>query len=136
MQVTVYGSPSLSTRKAKEWLKNNGIAFVERDIKRHPITAEELQNILRLTESGTDEIIATRSKIYKDLNVDFDALSLGELLQLFQKYPGLLRNPIIIDDKRIQIGYNGDDIRQFLPRKTRKHQWIKWQMDNLLMADS
>ncbi|WP_102026255.1 transcriptional regulator Spx [Salirhabdus sp. Marseille-P4669] len=135
MKVTLFGSPSLSTRKAKEWLRNHEIAFVERDIKKYPITANELQNILRLTEYGTDEIIATRSKIYKELAIDFDSLSLNELLQLFQQYPGLLRNPIIIDEKRIQIGFNEDDIRQFLPRKTREYIWSKWKMENLLLAD-
>ena len=42
-----------------------------------------------------------------------------ELYELIRKTPGLLRRPIIIDDKRLQIGYNEDEIRRFLPREVR-----------------
>ena len=31
----------------------------------------------------------------------------------------MLRRPIIIDHKRLQVGYNEDEIRRFLPRKVR-----------------
>ncbi|MGH2117998.1 ArsC/Spx/MgsR family protein, partial [Aerococcus sp. L_32] len=31
-----------------------------------------------------------------------------------------LRRPIILDDKRLQVGYNEDEIRRFLPRSVRK----------------
>ena len=33
--------------------------------------------------------------------------------------PGILRRPIIIDEKRLQVGYNEDEIRRFLPRQVR-----------------
>ncbi|MGL4482194.1 MAG: ArsC/Spx/MgsR family protein, partial [Lactococcus garvieae] len=32
----------------------------------------------------------------------------------------LLRRPLILDDKRLQVGYNEDDIRKFLPRSVRR----------------
>ena len=38
------------------------------------------------------------------------------------KRQGLLRRPIILDDKRLQVGYNEDEIRRFLPRKVRTFQ--------------
>ena len=33
-----------------------------------------------------------------------------------------VRRPIIIDEKRLQVGYNEDEIRRFLPRKVRTFQ--------------
>ena len=36
--------------------------------------------------------------------------------------PTILRRPLIIDNKRLQVGYNDDEIRKFLPRKMRKIQ--------------
>ncbi|MGO2944583.1 MAG: ArsC/Spx/MgsR family protein, partial [Lacticaseibacillus paracasei] len=41
------------------------------------------------------------------------------LIKLVAKYPGLLRRPIMMDDKRLQVGYNEDEIRRFLPRSVR-----------------
>ncbi|MFA1819264.1 transcriptional regulator Spx [Virgibacillus oceani] len=134
MTVRLFGTPCSSTRKAKEWLDQHGISYMERNILRQPLTIGELHSILRMTLEGTDEIIATRSKVYKDLNIDLDSLPLKELLNIIQLHPSLMRSPIIIDEKRIQVGYHEDDIRQFVPRKERKNQWLQWQMNNVQIA--
>ena len=75
-----------------------------------------------MTEDGTDEIISTRSKVFQTLDVGLDQLPLKKLIKLIQDNPGLLRRPIILDDKRLQVGYNEDEIRRFLPRKVRSFQ--------------
>ncbi|MTW86156.1 Spx/MgsR family RNA polymerase-binding regulatory protein [Virgibacillus dakarensis] len=131
MTVTIYGSPCSSTRQAKKWFDNYDIPYVERDIIKNPLTVHELQSILSRTEEGTDEIIARKSKIYKDLNLDMDSLPLQQLLGLIHQYPKLLRSPIIIDEKRYQVGYHADDIRKFVPRKTRERQWLQWKKSHL-----
>src|SRR5699024_219536 len=66
-------------------------------------------------------------KTYQKLNVDIDALTLQELYTIIQDNPGLLRRPIILDDKRLQVGYNEDEIRRFLPRKVRTFQLLEAQ---------
>ena len=87
-----------------------------------PLTTEELRNILALTENGTDDIISTRSKIFQKLNVDVEDLSISALIKLIEENPSLLRRPIILDKKRMQIGFNEDEIRAFLPRGYRKEE--------------
>ncbi|HLR79397.1 MAG TPA: transcriptional regulator SpxA [Bacillota bacterium] len=121
--VTLYTSPSCtSCRKAKAWLEEHEISFKERNIFSEPLTIDEIKEILRMTEDGTDEIISTRSKVFQQLDVDIDQLPLKELFGLIQENPGLLRRPIILDEKRLQVGYNEDEIRRFLPRKVRTFQ--------------
>lgn len=121
--VILYTAPSCtSCRKAKAWLKEHDIPFKERNIFSEPLTIEEIKQIFRMTENGTDEIISTRSKTYRELNVNLESLPLQELFQLIRDNPGLLRRPIIIDEKRLQVGYNEDEIRRFLPRKVRTYQ--------------
>lgn len=118
--VTVFTSPSCtSCRKAKAWLNEYDIPYEERNIASDPITVEEIKTIMRLTEDGTAEIISTRSKAFKQLDTDVEDLSLNELYTLIQNNPGLLRRPIVVDDKRMQVGYNEDEIRQFVPREVR-----------------
>jgi len=121
--VTLFTSPSCtSCRKARAWLEENNIAYTERNIFSEPLTEEEIKQILRMTEDGTDEIISTRSKVFQSLDRSLDQMPLKDLIQLIQKNPGLLRRPIIIDEKRLQVGYNEDEIRRFLPRKVRTFQ--------------
>ncbi|EGP4974836.1 transcriptional regulator Spx [Enterococcus faecium] len=119
--LTLYTSPSCtSCRKARAWLQEHQIPFVERNIFSEPLNSSELKAILQMTEDGTEEIISTRSKIFQKLNMDLDDLPLQELLELVQNNPGLLRRPIMIDDKRLQVGFNEDEIRRFLPRDVRQ----------------
>lgn len=120
MTVTIYTQSSCSSsRKALKWLNENNIAYNEKRITSHPLTLAEFKNILSMTEDGTDEIIATNSNDFKNLDADIEQLSIQELYQLIQTYPRMLRSPILMDDKRIQIGYNEMDIRRFIPRKVR-----------------
>lgn len=119
--VILYSSPSCtSCRKARAWLQENGIPFKERNIFSEPLSKNEIKNILQMTVHGTEDIISKRSKAYTQLNVDLDELPMNKLYDLLRKQPGLLRRPIIIDDRRMQVGYNEDEIRRFLPRKVRK----------------
>ncbi|KJU73981.1 ArsR family transcriptional regulator [Pediococcus damnosus LMG 28219] len=121
--VTLYTSPSCtSCRKARAWLKENNIPFKERNIFSEPLTMDEIKSILRMTENGTEEIISKRSKVYQKLNVNLDELPLQKLFELIQKNPGLLRRPIILDEKRLQVGHNEDEIRRFLPRDVRAYE--------------
>lgn len=118
--VTLYVTPSCtSCRKARAWLEENSIPYQERNIFTEPLTLNEIKAILRMTEEGTEDIISTRSKAYAELNIDISEMPLNDFFDLVQKEPGLLRRPIMIDEKRLQIGFNEDEIRRFLPREVR-----------------
>ena len=126
--VTLYTTPSCtSCRKARAWLEEYNIPYTERNIFSEPLSISEIKNILRMTEDGTEEIVSTRSKVFQELNISLDDLPLNELFALIQKHPGLLRRPIVIDEKRLQVGYNEDEIRRFLPREVRALDLIEAQ---------
>jgi regulatory protein spx len=118
--VTLYTSPSCtSCRKARAWLKEHNIPFKERNIFSEPLSINEIKQILQMTENGTEEIISKRSKAYQKLHLDLDEVPLQQLFKIIKDNPGLLRRPIIMDEKRLQVGYNEDEIRRFLPREVR-----------------
>ncbi|MCI1466904.1 MAG: transcriptional regulator Spx [Lactobacillus sp.] len=119
--ITLYSSPSCtSCRKAKAWLDKHELEYHERNIFAQPLTKDEILQVLSLTENGTEDIISTRSRAFKNLHVNIDDLSIDQLLDLISKNPSLLRRPIILDDRRLQVGYNEDEIRRFLPRSVRR----------------
>ncbi|SEL34812.1 regulatory protein spx [Carnobacterium iners] len=129
--VTIYIAPScVSCRKALAWLEENNIPYKAQNIFSEPLNVSEIKSILRMTEDGTDQIISTRSKAFQELTIDLEELPLKELFTLIQESPGLLRRPIMIDDKRLQVGYNEDEIGCFLPREvralklTRAHKFV------------
>lgn len=76
--------------------------------------------MLRNTESGFDDIISTRSKVFQEQNLDIEDMSMRELTQFIIDNPSVLRRPIIIEEDKMQVGYNEDEIRTFIPKRLRE----------------
>lgn len=118
--ITIYTSPGCSSsRKAKAFLKLKKLSFVERNILAKALTADEIKYLLLRSENGSEDIISTRSSVYKDLEFDIDDLSTRELIQFIQDNPTLLKRPIIIDSENFVVGYDDDEITCFLPETLR-----------------
>jgi regulatory protein spx len=128
MAVTIFTQTSCtSSKKALQWLKENNISLTEKRITSDQLTLSEFKLILSMTEDGTDEIISTNSKDFKNLNCDINQLSIQELYDIVKDHPKMLRSPILVDEKRLQVGYNDMDIRRFIPRKVRAYELYEMQ---------
>ncbi|MCY7784856.1 MULTISPECIES: transcriptional regulator MgsR [unclassified Bacillus (in: firmicutes)] len=118
-QLTFYSYPSCtSCRKTKHWLKAHQIDFNERHLFRETPTVEELKYILSLTTEGIDEILATRSQTFKNLNLNIEEMTVNEVLELLIEKPKLLRRPILVDNKKLVIGYNPGELLKLSKKKT------------------
>lgn len=118
--IKLYSSySSSSSNKARQWLINHRLEFIEIRIGSHLLKKSELQHILSLTESGTHDIISTHCIKYDNLSSDLDELSLNQLICMVNKNPSLLKRPLILDGLKLQIGFNEDQIRKFLPKDFR-----------------
>ncbi|WDA68711.1 Spx/MgsR family RNA polymerase-binding regulatory protein [Lactococcus lactis] len=121
--LTIYTKGScLSSRNVRKWLENHHILFKEVNLTTQPISKEEFVELLRFTQFRTQELLSRNSSIYKKLSKRyyFQELTLSELISVVQSYPSLLRKPIVFDGKRLQVGYNEDEMRKFIPRIYRK----------------
>ena len=92
-------SSCTSCKKAKTWLNKHQLPYKE--------------------QNGVESIVSKKNRYAKALNCDIDELSVSEVIDLIQENPRILKSPILIDDKRLQVGYKEDDIRAFLPRSIR-----------------
>lgn len=119
--IRLYTAPgSQSCRKAKSWLTNRHMDFVEKNILSSKLQEEELLEFLERSENGTDDIVSRRSKAYIESQVDLDGMSTHELIHFIQENPAILKRPIIMDEKRFLVGYNDEEIRAFIPREQRE----------------
>lgn len=116
--IKIYLSQSCSScRKVKSWFEKEGIPFREINIMKTPLEEEEIKEMLTKSLDGTDEIISTRSKIFKEQNININSMKLNELVAFIQANPTILKRPIIVDEDMIQVGYNLDEIEIFERRK-------------------
>lgn len=112
--IKIYMSPSCSScRKVKAWFDKEQIPYKEINILKHTITVDELKDMLNKSLDGTDEIISTRSKVFQEQNIDIDSMSIKDLCQFITDNPTILKRPIIVDDEKIQVGFNADEIEIF-----------------------
>jgi len=119
--ILIYTVPSCSScKKAEEWLRAHDLDYKEINLLTDDIQPADIKKILSLTDEGTEEIISKRSKAYARLGMNFDNVSVNRLIDLIEENRTLLRRPLILDEKRLQVGYNEDDIRKFLPRSFRQ----------------
>lgn len=118
--IILYTSPGCaSCRKAKQWLKDNDMKFVEKNIFTTLLKEEEIKYLLQRSENGTEDIISTRSKAFQNLNRDLEDISVKELIEIIRENPSILKRPIMINESSFVVGYDDDEITALVPAKLR-----------------
>jgi len=98
---------------------DNDIPFIEKNIFGPTFKEKDLYDILSKTENGTEDIISTRSKIILENNIDVENMSVKQLVDFVLKNPSVMKRPIIVDDHKMVVGYNPEDISVFIPQAKR-----------------
>ena len=116
--ITIFTNPiSIESLKAKEWLDESDIPYVEREYFDELVTLDEIKQMMTLTELGAEDLIAPEYLSLVKGTVANETVSLSEPIDFIQEEPRLLKNPIIFDDKRLMTGFNEDEIQKFIPKE-------------------
>ena len=118
--IQIYTTPSCaSCRKAKRWFDQYKIPYSEKNIFSIKLSPEDIYKMLANSENGFEDIISTRSKIFKEYKLDPESMTINELVKFIIDNPSVLKRPIIISENELQVGYNNEDITIFLPKELR-----------------
>lgn len=121
--IQIYTTPSCaSCRKAKKWFDQYNIPYSEKNIFSIKLSKEDIFRMLANSENGFEDIISTRSKVFKEKKLDPDSMSTSSLVDFIIENPSVLKRPIIINENELQVGYNNEDITIFLPRELRNRE--------------
>ncbi|MFA7588722.1 MAG: Spx/MgsR family RNA polymerase-binding regulatory protein [Acholeplasmataceae bacterium] len=119
--ITIFTTPSCSScRKAKKWLDDHKVAYEEKNLFNQRITEEDIDRMLENAENGFEDIISTRSKIFKEQALDVEDMKISELKKFILENPSVLKRPIMIEGEKMQVGYNDEEIRVFIPKRLRE----------------
>ena len=121
--IQIYTTPSCaSCRKAKKWFDQYKIPYSEKNIFSIKLSKEDIFKMLANSENGFEDIISTRSKVFKEKKLDPDSMSTSSLVEFIIENPSVLKRPIIINENELQVGYNNEDITIFLPKELRNKE--------------
>lgn len=109
--------PKCSTcKKAKKWLKDNGVEFEERDIVENNPTKEELTKWFKESKLSLKKFFNTSGKLYRELNIKdkFENSTEEELIEILATNGMLVKRPIFIGDNKILVGFKEEEYSKLL----------------------
>jgi arsenate reductase (glutaredoxin) len=95
-------------------LAEHGVEFERRDYFKTRFTVEELRNLFDEIGMAPTELLSTRSKAYKDLDLGGREVSDEELLELIPDNPTLIRRPIMVKNGQAVVGFNQEKIEALI----------------------
>ena len=100
--------PKCSTcKKAKKWLEDNNVEFIDRNIVEETPTVEELSKWIKKNGLEIKRWFNTSGLKYKELNLKekIPTMSDNEKIELLASNGMLIKRPILVSDKSILIGF-------------------------------
>ena len=104
-ELVVYEKPTCTTcRKLVKILREHGIPFERLNYFIDPIPREKLQELLRKMEMSPRELLRTREKTFRELNLKDPSLDDESILDALIHHPELIQRPIIERGERAVLG--------------------------------
>lgn len=103
--------PKCSTcKKAKKWLEENNIEFVDRNIVEETPTVEELTGWIERSGLDVRKWFNTSGLKYRELNLKdkLSNMSDKENIELLASDGMLIKRPVLVSEKGILIGFKED----------------------------
>ena len=104
--------PKCSTcKKAKKWLEENNIEFIDRNIVSEVPTVEELNKWIKNSKLEIKKWFNTSGLKYKELNLKekLEKMSDKEKIDLLSSNGMLIKRPLFISNNKILIGFKEEN---------------------------
>lgn len=102
--------------KARKYLEENNIKFKEREIKEDIPTYDELDKWIKDNNLNINKLFNTSGLVYRELNLKdkLDSMSYEEKLKLLSSNAMLIKRPLLVDSKKILIGFKINEWKEYL----------------------
>ena len=111
--------PKCSTcKKAKKWLEEQTVDFVDRDIVQENPTYEELDKWVKMSSLPVEKFFNTSGKIYKEMNlkVELASKTYEEKVELLSSNGRLCKRPLVIGDDFVLVGFKEAEWKERLKK--------------------
>ncbi len=108
--------PKCSTcKKAKKWLEENNVQFIQRNIVTQTPTTQELEKWIQQSNQNIKKWFNTSGLKYKELNLKekLPQMSYQEKVELLASDGMLIKRPLFISSKTILIGFKEADWEKY-----------------------
>jgi len=93
------------SRDSKNLLDEKGYEYEVFEYLKNEFSAEDIKDLVKMLEiSDVREMLRTKEKEYKELNIKDESLSQDAIIDLVVANPKLVERPIVIKDGKAAIG--------------------------------
>lgn len=110
--VHIIGIPNCNKiRDTKKWLTSQGIDYVLINVKKEPLTHDELKELE--IKVGLDVLVNSKGTTYRKLNIKDLNLSEEKLFDLLYENQSMIKRPIIVYQDSVLVGYDEEAFEAF-----------------------
>jgi len=107
--IKLYGIPNCDTiKKARKYLKDNGIDYEFYDYKKHGVPEKELKAWIK--QVGWETLLNKRGTTWRKLgDATKDSLDEKTAMQIMLDNPSIIKRPVLVKGKILLVGFSTDD---------------------------
>jgi len=111
--IQVYGIKNCNKmRDTFNWLKDHDIEYEFVDLKKEPLTRDELQSFVN--QIGLDVLINRRGMKWRQLGLKDKNLNEDELFDQLLEHQVMIKRPVLVKGEAILVGYDEDAFEAFV----------------------
>jgi arsenate reductase len=124
VKIIIYQKPTCTTcRQVHAALKDSGVDFDAVDYYVEPISKSKLIDLLKKMGMEPRQLLRTKERIYRDLELATRDRSDDELIDLMVKHPDLIQRPIVEKGAQAILARPADRLKEILSVRTpRSHR--------------
>ena len=110
--ITIYGIPNCDTiKKARNWLKDNGIDYEFHDYKKLGVPEKELKAWVK--QLGWETLLNKRGTTWRKLDEKTkDSVDEKSAINIMLDNPSIIKRPVLSQGKTLLVGFKADEYAQ------------------------
>ena len=102
-------------KKAKKFLDDNNIKYIDRPIKEKTPTVKELNSYIDNSNIDINKLFNTSGLKYRELNLKdkLKEMTKEDKLKLLSSDGMLIKRPLLVDDKKVLIGFKEKEWKDY-----------------------
>ena len=103
-------------KKTKDWLSQQDIEYSFRDVKKEPLTPNELADLVM--KAGLESLTNRRGRKWKMLGLSDKELTDNDLFEVLLEHQTMIKRPALRNGEAVLVGFDEDAIMRFLEEDT------------------
>lgn len=99
-------------KKTRKWLNENEIEFEFIDLKKEPLTNDEIKELEY--KVGLDVLVNKRGTTYRKLGLKDKNLSDQDMIETLQENQSMIKRPVLVLDEAVLVGYDEEAFKNFV----------------------